>query len=120
METGSSFVDRSRNHSQEYGTEDDGFSIEPRTFNFARIFRMFCRSRNLFSPKMKHKFHAICIFIDTSDATPLPFPIVKAIFISAMMLDTTRRAEFCLFFARITSFSHLIESAASTQSSLSR
>jgi len=82
--------DRSGSFTQSFAgiwNRDDGFSIEPWTFNFARIFRMFCRSRNLFSPKMKHKFHAICIFIDTSDATPLPFPIVKAIFISAMMLD---------------------------------
>ena len=116
METGS-FVDRSRNRSQEYGTEDDGFSIELRTFNFTEYSARFTALKIYFRQKWNTNFMlSVYSSIQAMRRRYRFLPWKQFLY----GLDTTRHAEFVvLFFARITSFSHLIE-LASIQSSLSR
>lgn len=61
METGS-FADRSRNRSRGYGTEDDGFSIEPWTFNFVEYSERFSALKIYFRQKWNTNF-ALSIYI---------------------------------------------------------
>lgn len=114
METGS-FVNRSRNRSQEYGTEDDGFSIELRTFNFTEYSARFATLKIYFRQKWNTNFMlSVYSSIQAMRRRYRFLPWKQFLY----RLDTTRRAEFVLFSARITSFSHLIELAVSIQKQL--